>query len=449
MLSPFACVLALLAAAQDESFAEAERLAARAASERSAELFEQALALSAKPLAASEEPKRWELRARCGRAAAELLAASSEASAPLVVTRRRLALWHAREALLALGPARAAERRDMELALLPLMTEERRFLELTNVCEHALRENPPEPVARSFRAYHGVALLEMGKLEKARPLLEDYLALRPKDLAHVLGLAERLPRGLESEALLWLRPFVAAMPPSADQERASWKRALEHFYALIARASQQGEPLRGWLPAATTQLPLPEIWRDRDAAPGFRTFRPPNTVAGKTYAGKKGLEILRPLSGAWKECSVPEELKRWGFLLAALRRGTDGPLLVVYGYGPDLDYWYGHGSEERGVTGKTARGDNKGGIENLVETYAYGEDAKRRSLVFAKARALAFAPALRGASRRAWRTAGVHYDETFASFGQVTLELLLVAKVEELALYEAELKALYHGLRER
>jgi tetratricopeptide (TPR) repeat protein len=449
VLSLLACALALFTAAQDEGFAEAERLAARAAAERSAELYEQALELCAKPLAAAVEPKRWELRARCGRAAAELLAAASDASSPRFVTRRRLALWHAREALLALGDGRAAERRETELALLPLMAEERRFLELGSVCEHALRENPPEQVARSFRAYHGLALLEMGKVEKARPLLEDYLALRPKDLGHVLGLVERLPRSLESEALLWLRPFVAAMPPSDDAERASWKRALEHFYAVVARAPQQSEPLRGWLPAATTQIPLPEIWRDRDAAPGFRTFRPPNTVAGKTYAGKKGLEILRPLSGAWKECGVPEELKRWGFVLAALRRGADGPLLVVYGYGPDLDYWYGHGSEERGVTGKTARGDNKGGIENLVETYAYGEDAKRRGAEFAKARPLAFAPVVRGASRRAWRSLGVHYDETFASFGQVTLELLLVAKVDELALYEAELKALYAGLRER
>jgi hypothetical protein len=136
-------------------------------------------------------------------------------------------------------------------------------------------------------------------------------------------------------------------------------------------------------------------------------------------------------------------------VLAALRRGANGPLLLVYGYGPDLDYWYGHGSEERGVTGKTARGDNKGGIENLVETYAYGEDAKRRSMAYAKARPLAFAPALRGASRRAWRAGTTHYDETFASFGQVTLELLLVAEIDELALYEAELKALYEGLRER
>jgi hypothetical protein len=449
VLSALAFTFALLTTAQDESLAEAQRLAARAAAERSAELYEQALALCAKPLAAPEEPRRLEFRVTCGRAAAELLATANDASDPRVVTRRRLALTHAREALLALGAPRSAERRDLELQLLPLMAEERRFLELSSLCEHALRENPPEQVARSFRAYHGVALLEMGKVEKARPLLEDYLALRPRDLEHALGLIERLPRTLDGDALLWLRPFVAAMPPGADRERATWRHALEHFYALAARAPKQSEPVRGWLPSATTQIPLPEIWRERDAASGFRTFRPPNTVAGKTYAGKKGLEILRPLSGAWKEARVPEELKRWGFVLAALRRGANGPLLLVYGYGPDLDYWYGHGSEERGVTGKTARGDNKGGIENLVETYAYGEDAKRRGIAYTKVRPLAFAPALRGASRRAWRAGTTHHDETFASFGQVTLELLLVAEVDELALYEAELKALYQGLRER
>jgi tetratricopeptide (TPR) repeat protein len=449
VLSLCTWTIALLAAAQDDGFDEALRLAARAATERNAELYEKALELCGQPIAAPREAQRWELRARSGRAIAELLGAAPDSASPRVVTRRRLALWHAREALRALGPARAAELTEVELALLPLLAEERRFLELATLCEQALRENPPEQTARPLRAYHGIALLEMGKVEKARALLEDYLALDPQNLRHALGLIDRLPQPLDGDALLWLRPFVAAMPPSADSERATWKLALERFYALATRAPKQGEPLRAWIPAATTEVPMPEIWRERGAAAGFRTYRPPNTVAGKTYAGKKALQILRPLSGAWKECTVPEELWRWGFVLAALRRGADGPLLVVYGYGPDLDFWYGHGSEERGVTGKSARGDNRGGIEGLVADFAYGDDAKRRGIVYQKTRPLAFAPPLRGASRRAWRADVQHFDETFVAFGQVTIELLLCAKIDELALYEAELKALYAGLRER
>lgn len=298
---------------------------------------------------------------------------------------------------------------------------------------------------RHLRGLVGQALLRLGEPRRAAPLLADYLAKAPTQATRILGVVEALPLELGEWRLRFLSPVLGRDPEPGERE--AWRRCLAEAYRTLEFAGVRREPGRSFFEDHTVRLPFPRRWPARRWRKGYRVWRPDNTTPSKTYAGRHALRVVKPLSAGWRRTAPPEELRRWDNSPWCLRRGAEGPVLVIYWFGPDLHYWYGTTPARRGVTGKTARGHNRAGIASLVEEVAYGVEAKARGLRFRPARPLPFRlGAGRSAIRKAWREGDRLHDEAFFSVGQITVEVLLVVAEEDLERLEPELRFLYRHL---
>ena len=241
--------------------------------------------------------------------------------------------------------------------------------------------------------------------------------------------------------------MLAAAPKAIEREQ--WTKCLEVFYRCITPQTARQQVVTAILAPNTIAKRLPTIWRRVLWEPGYRTWRGDNERPGKVGSGKQQLVAVLPFSNGWRNRgNPPPELARWQNSAACFQRGSGSPTLVVYWFGPSLGYWWSTTPRSNGVTGKTVRGFNKGGISKLVAEAAYSKDAARLGGKPRKTRPLPLKLGVGpGAIRKAWRVGDTIYDETFFSVGQITIEVLLRIREQDLELLEPELEWLYRSIR--
>jgi len=330
--------------------------------------------------------------------------------------------------------------------LAAMLVDDKSDVEASRLCRQLLESDLSDALRAEIRGCLGFALLRLKKVSDALPYLGDYVARAPTDPAHVLPVASALPRSHAAEICGMLQPVIAQAPRQGD---TSWTEALGVFYACLTPRAARKSAVASLLGPNVVEVPVPTQWGGQTWRSGYRQWRPYGQNPGKVGSGKQGIRALLPFSKGWhKTGQPPAELRRWGRAPIVFQRGTDGPTLVVYWFAPDLGYWYGSTPRTQGVTGKTVRGFNKGGIARLVADIAYGEDHKSLGGRPRSTRPLPFKLGLgSGQLRKAWRVGDVLYDETFFSIGQVTGEVLMRIRAADVDVLEPELRWLYRNLR--
>ncbi|MDP6928116.1 MAG: hypothetical protein QF412_00315 [Planctomycetota bacterium] len=395
------------------------------------------------------QAERHSLRLDASTALDALLAKQPPRAGAEIQRTRARCLTEARDSLIALDRDHTRQAREVDLKLIPLLLELKHTPTLVKVGEAALVGPLSAEEKREVRSAIGQALLRLKKHKEAVPYLADYIAKAPADAEHVMEIVEQLPLSVATSKLEFLKP-VLAKNPTANQSKA-WTLSLAEAYSTIDATAPKREPGLSILKKNTIYRALPKIWGGASWAPGFRTWRADNTTAGKAYSGRHGISAVLPISGGWKRInSPPAELKRWNNHAICMQRGSQGPVLVIYWFGPDLQYWYGTTARNRGMTGKAARGHSRGGIASLVAEKAYREDAKQRKVRFRTSSPLRFRPRVSGTTvRKQWKLGDQIYDETFFAIGQVTGEVLLRASAADIALLEPEIRWLYQHITTR
>ena len=288
------------------------------------------------------------------------------------------------------------------------------------------------------------AHLQLGRPAEALPHAKLFLQNDPSNADLVLPIARGLPPSMADEAFPMLKAVIQS--PPREPNTAAWTECLTEFYADAERLA--GKKAGAQLVAGFTQrMPLPQIWYQTLWGEGYRIWMDPNERPAKIASGKDALVLPMPQSTGWsKRARAPEDLQRWNNIAYCVQRGEAGPTLVVYWFGPNLEYWYGDSPQERGVTGKTVRGHSAGSIARMVFDIVYGEDAKKRGHKFSAHAAPGFTLG-EGGQRRTFALGDTVYDETIFSHGQVAVEVLLVASEAQLVELEPELRWMYASLR--
>jgi len=343
------------------------------------------------------------------------------------------------------GLATGADMLSLGLYLAPLLLIGERPRDAVTVAEDALAVTPaPTPEqARALRSVVAAGLLQLGRPQEALPFVKQVVQSSPGDAAVVLPLVRGLPPSLSAETFAMLRTVVRT-PPS-DAEKPAWTECLTSFYATAERLADRRSTAE-LVADLSIRMPLPQTWHQVLWGDGYRIWLDPDARPTKIASGKDALVLPVPQSYGWRRRPrPPEELTRWNNCAYCLQRGESGPVLAVYWFGPNLEYWYGDSPVERGVTAKTVRGHSAGAIARLVFDIAYGEDAERRQQRFKPHAALPFALAEQG-QRRTFALGDTVYDETVFSHGQVTIEVLLRVDEGDLATLEPELRWMYQNL---
>ena len=339
------------------------------------------------------------------------------------------------------------DERSIEIGklLFPYLRREEDWIELRSLTE-GLLENPKlgEKDREEVRELLGLAQIGLGRTREGLPLLEKRIARSPRDPVLIGSIASALYRKEPEAAFSYLLPVLAGTPE--PHEHNAYRGALETFYRIVERLPRRKAPMVAFWNEHLIDLKVPPSWPNRTWNPGYRLWRPDNQYSSKQYSGDHAIQIALPESHGWKKVRVPDELRRWNNVATCLRKGSRGPTVVLYWYGPDVHYWYGHTPESRGLTGKSARGHSKGAIASLVKEIVYGVAAKRQGHHYRSARPLGFKTRVRG-TRFAYRRGDVHYDETIFSLGQVTGELLVRIRESDLELLEPEIEWLFRNLR--
>lgn len=345
----------------------------------------------------------------------------------------------------ALRIAKLEKSNDMILLALhmgPLLTAAGQHSALIAMVNDALQATPTEAQAGALHGFLGRSLLTMGRAEAALPHLHKFLAADPSKASIVLPVVRDLPSNMAKDAAALLRAVLGQRPSNSEQP--AWLECLAEFYALI---DKHGATRLALPTPPTSRLPLPQIWQQQLWATGYRVYQDINTRPAKIASGKDALRLPMPYSHGWQvRPRPPEDLQRWQNTAYCLQRGAEGPTLVVYWFGPNLEYWYGDSPVERGVTGKTVRGNSSGGIARMIWDVAYGEDAKAQKLRFTSRAPLEFSLDAGGGHRKAFALGDVIYDETVFPHGQVTISVLLRATTRQIAELEPELRWLYRNL---
>jgi hypothetical protein len=246
------------------------------------------------------------------------------------------------------------------------------------------------------------------------------------------------------EVFPMLRAVIGAPPPKGTE--TAWTACLAEFYATADRLAAKKSTAE-LVAGLTHRLPLPQTWHRALWGEGYRIWLDPDARPAKIASGKDALRLPVPQSHGWRRHErPPEELTRWDNAAYCVQRGDRGPVLVVYWFGPNLEFWYGDTPVERGVTGKTVRGHSAGAIARMVFDICYGEDARRRRQTFTARPPLPFAIG-EGGHRRTFALGDTIHDETVFSHGQVTIEVLLRATESQLVELEPELRWIYATLQ--
>lgn len=412
-----------------------------------AALYERALGRAALLLpdgaAAGHGERLQELAAEVGRNLTRALAAHTDLVVDGRLTdRTHLGAGLAAERALRLGGL--ADSRDMlalGLHLAPLLLVGERPRDAANLATDALTATATPAQQAALHDVLARALLQLGRPEEALPHIKHVVLTAPGDAQVVWPLVKALPPSLDTDTFAMLRTLIRVAPSAGAA--ADWTDSVAAFYAIADRLAAKRASIVADL---TVRMPLPQTWFQVQWGEGYRIWMDANSRPAKVASGKDALILPVPQSAGWRRRTrPPEELTRWNNAAYCLQRGEDGPTLVVYWFGPNLEYWYGDTPTERGVTAKTVRGHSAGAIARMVFDIAYGEDAKRRQLKFKSHAAPPFAVAERG-QRRTFAIGDTIYDETVFSHGQVTIEVLLRVTEKDLAALEPELRWMYQNL---
>jgi tetratricopeptide (TPR) repeat protein len=406
----------------------------------------QAVRLSESEAADEHRDEHRALRALAGATLARIVlraAAGDDPADPDGDTVRRLLA--AREALCADEAAHLADSVAVALFVVPRLAALKRYREAVEVGEAVLACELAAADRRALRAELGLVLLDYRKPEAAVVYLADFLAPAPSDPRHVLRVVPRLPNALAADTWRFLLPVVTRRPGDAEAE--TWTECLRRAYHALDQLDPAEEPAFGIWKRLVVRKPLPQQWDQRIWEPGFRIWLPDDEQPGRASLGRDAVRAALPISAGWTETAAPPpELTRWRNAALCFQRGEHGPMLVVYWFGPNLHYWYGDTDRMKGVTKKTVRGHSAGAIGRMIGDIVYGEHARATGQEFKKAKPLRFPLGVDG-TRMAWRSGDVVYDETVFSFGQVTCEVLLRAREQDVELLEPELRWLYRQIR--
>jgi hypothetical protein len=329
----------------------------------------------------------------------------------------------------------------LALHMAPLLFASDRSRDVIPMVTDALEATPSPTQASALHGFLGRSLLLAGRAEAALPHLRKYVAGDPSNASVVLPLARELPAAMAKDAANLLQAVIGQRPSA--QTQPAWTECLGEFYGLLDKHGAK----RLELPSVgTTRLPMPQVWQQSLWGQGFRVYQDPNVRPSKIASGKDGLILPAPFSNGWRQRNrPPEELQRWQNCAYCMQRGAEGPTLVVYWFGPNLEYWYGDTPVERGVTGKTVRGHSAGAIARFIWDTAYGEDAKARQLRYTPHAAPGFALSV-GGQRKTFAVGDTVFDETVFSHGQVSVAVLLRATERQLVELEPELRWIYRTI---
>ncbi len=335
---------------------------------------------------------------------------------------------------------------EATLELVPLLLAKKSYSQTAALCRELLAGELTPDERTSVRGSCGVALLYGKRTADAVPYLSDYIAREPRDPEHVLPVIDALPSKYAGEVIQFGEPVIGLDPPQAKLE--AWRSCLEVFYRNISSKTEKQPDVAEFVESRTVAKPIPRQWGYARWGEGYRVYRPDGQNPGRQYGGSRGISATLPASVGWQQrAAPPAALRRWGNHAVCFQRGRGGPTLVIYWFAPDLGYWYGTTPRQAGVTGKTVRGFNRGGIAKLVADTAYGIEAKKLGRGLRKSTPLPFKPRVPGAVRKQWRVGDTLFDETFFSMGQVTGEVLLVIDKDDLELLEPEIRWLYQHVR--
>lgn len=342
------------------------------------------------------------------------------------------------------GKSDSREMLLLGLHLGPLLLAGERPRDAARVATDALGASPLPEHEAALQGVLAQAQLALGRPAEALPYVQRVVQKDPGNARLVLPLVQALPPSMSEETFTMLRDVVKRQPENAAVP--AWTECLETFYAAAERLRGK-RTTAGLVDGLTRRLPLPQTWHQVLWGEGFRIWLDPDVRPSKIASGKDALILPQPQSAGWRSLHrPPPDLARWQNAAACLQRGEGGPTLVVYWFGPNLEYWYGDSPVERGVTGKTVRGHSAGAIARMVFDVVYDVDAKRRQVRYEARPSLPFAPAENG-HRRTFVRGDTVYDENVFSHGQVTVEVLLRATEQELVELEPELRWMYATLR--
>ncbi len=349
----------------------------------------------------------------------------------------------AQQALRLGGATDSLEMLKLAMHLAPLLLAGERPRDAVSVATAGLAATPTGAQAAALHGYIAHGLLQINRPADALPHAKLLVQSDPGNAQIVLPLARALPASMASDAFALLSPVIKSEP--LKQAEAAWTESVSEFYGAVDRLGKRKatSPL---IADFTQRMPLPQTWHQVLWGEGYRIYHNPDERPSKIASGKDALILPVPQSHGWhRRERAPEDLLRWNNSAYCMQRGDDGPTLVVYWFGPNLEYWYGDTPVERGVTAKTVRGHSAGAIGRMVFDIVYGEDAKRRQLKFTSRAALPFA--LRESGQRKTFTLGkTIYDETIFSHGPVAIEVLLRVTEAQLVELEPELRWIYATL---
>lgn len=340
-----------------------------------------------------------------------------------------------------------SESRDMlslGMHLAPLLLAGERPRDAAAIATDALAATPTPAQETALHSVLAQAKLQLGRPEEALPHAQRVVQADPDNAAVVLPLVRAFPPSMVDETFAMLR-VVIKRPPSVET-KPEWIECLARFYDGVEKLASKRSTADA-VAHLTKRQALPQTWFQVQWGEGYRVWLDPDTRPAKIASGKDALILPVPASAGWTERRrPPDDLARWNNVAYCLQRGEAGPTLVVYWFGPNLEYWYGDTPVERGVTGKTVRGHSAGAIARMVFDIAYDEDAKLQQRKFKSRSPLPFAVSERG-QRRTFTLDDTIYDETVFSHGQVTIEVLLRVTEADLAELEPELRWMYRTLR--
>jgi hypothetical protein len=342
------------------------------------------------------------------------------------------------------GAAHSEDTLALGLHLAPLLLAGERARDAVNAATAAMEASPSSAQAIALHGLIATGQLQLGRPAQARPHAKAFVQADPGNAETVLPLARAFPAGMADEVFPMLGAVVRRRP--RQEAQAAWTTSLAEFYAAAERLRAK-KTTANTVADLVLRMPLPQTWHQVLWGEGYRIWRDPDARPAKIASGKDALLLPVPQSVGWhRREQPPDDLQRWNNAAYCVQRGEAGPTLVVYWFGPNLEFWYGDTPVERGVTGKTVRGHSAGAIARMVFDVVYGEDAKRRGVKITPRAALPFALPEAG-FRRTFAAGDVIYDETVFAHGSVAIEVLLRVTQAQLAELEPELRWMYENLR--
>ena len=286
----------------------------------------------------------------------------------------------AHQALRLGGGATSRAMLELGLHLAPLLLAGERARDAVSVATDAMAATPTTEQATALHGYIARGLLQLGRAGDALSHAKLFVQADPSNADVVLPLARALPASMVTDVFPMLRAVIQNAP--RDGGKPAWTECLAEFYAAVDRLAGK-KAGAAMVSDLTHRLPLPQVWHQVLWGDGYRIWLDPDARPSKIASGKDALLLPVPQSLGWRRRDkAPADLQRWNNTAYCMQRGEGGPTLVVYWFGPNLEYWYGDTPVERGVTGKTVRGHSAGAIARMVFDTVYGEDARRRQQKF-------------------------------------------------------------------